>query len=351
MDNVLEIKSKNHAENIMQNFVGISDLIQELPGMVKNEMGLNRQQFRNMKRDQKKAADVIKGFTKTQKDTIQMMLKSNEKYYMNRIGDYATAMTAAVNATLHDMLEGQYTKDVAEKFWNEANELAIEHLEKSEGKTISMEEWREMEQRVKDFIFKGLADGISAGELKKDLKFKFPALTGAQVKNAYAEAKEEYDAINKITNIIEEPKKPRTKKATKKEPITMTKEAGEQLEEIVEELKSDGKAIEIAVEEVKPKEVDKVVEETTVAVEDERYIPAEVVKATTIPEFNLTEQLKSKLVMVEGKRVALKTDIENCEDKIKELENIIKDKRKGISEYEVKAKNIHQMIELAKTIE
>lgn len=311
--NVLEVKKiKSITDTMMNNFIELDKIIETNPGMIKQEFEMTRQQFRQMKRDNNKTADVLRSLNTKQKDTVQMMLKANERYYLEKMKEAIAAQTASVNATLTDVLP-EWSKDVANEFWDNANALFADHLEKKEGKIMTKGELEKLEKEIRNFIFELLDNKVSAKEIKKELEFKFPKMSKAQIKIAYAETKEDWEAANKIYDVIQENKKTKKEANPKKETEIPVKSV-KQLDEIIKEVKN----------------VTENIEPVTMSIE---------------------EQLKVKLEVFDKKKSEKQDNIKVCEEQIKKLQETINNLKKGISEVEIKVDKTNQMIELAKSIE
>ena len=325
MKNVLEVPEiKPAAGSMMNNFIQLDSILESNQDFVKQEFGMSRQQFRKMKRDHTRTSDILKSLTPKQKDTVQLMLTSTERYYQERLKEVLAAQTSAINAALGDTLS-EYSSNVGQAFWDEVNELFLEHLEKTKGKFMSEKEIREMDTSIKELVFRALDNGVVAKEIRANIAFKYPAMSKAQVKNVFNEAKEEWNAINSIYEAIE--KKPSKKGNVEKEPVTITPKAIKQLDEII----SGSKETKVAKGPIEVKE------------------PKNEIKSNEA--ISITEQLKCKLDLFITKKAELENDIKSFQRQIKELEAAIEAKNKDISGIEAKTKNVQQMIELAKDIE
>lgn len=306
----------------------IESMMKTNPAEFRQEFGMNRQEFKQYSREHSKMAEAIKKMTPTQIQVCEKLIKQERTLSEKQFEKLIISTHSCVNAALNELIEN-WTRDDADDFWREVNKMLDEHMEMSnKNETMSKGEMDIMVGSVRDLVFEMLEKGKTAKDIKADMKMKFPKMSGAQIKNAFAEYKEEWSeeksAVNEIVNIIDEPKK-----VVKKKQVTITPEAAVQLDNIAKELSEEAKDL----KETLSKDIEvKVVE------------PVKV-------ENSITKQLESKLDNFEVEKIKLESDIDSCKMRIEELKKCIEEKSVNITDINIKADNVKQMIELAKTIE
>lgn len=275
------------------------------PLALRNAMGMNRQQFKSMQREQKKMEEAMKKLTPVQFKLIDMLIRQERRKVDQEVTERTIALNSCVNAALTETVD--WTCDEIDKFWKVVNEMIPGDIQaRSEMQKMNEKERVEMEAKVREFIIEALEADEGVREIKEELKFKFPKLSSAQRTNAVKEIKEEWmeqKGAERIAKIIsgEEDKE------VEKEPVK---------KEIV---------------------VNEKVEKTKVA---EEKIEAGM-ESIALP--TISEQITSRLLNFKKEReVIYKT--------ILEYENFISAKREELEFIKEKEKNVEKAIELLSSV-
>ncbi|MGU8438806.1 hypothetical protein ACV3OB_15840 [Clostridium perfringens] len=275
------------------------------PLALRNAMGMNRQQFKSMQREQKKMEEAMKKLTPVQFKLIDMLIRQERRKVDQEVTERTIALNSCVNAALTETVD--WTCDEIDKFWKVVNEMIPGDIQaRSEMQKMNEKERVEMEAKVREFIIEALEADKGVREIKEELKFKFPKLSSAQRTNAVKEIKEEWmeqKGAERIAKIIsgEEDKE------VEKEPVK---------KEIV---------------------VNEKVEKTKVA---EEKIEAGM-ESIALP--TISEQITSRLLNFKKEReVIYKT--------ILEYENFISAKREELEFIKEKEKNVEKAIELLSSV-
>ncbi|MEA5268683.1 hypothetical protein [Clostridium perfringens] len=275
------------------------------PLALRNAMGMNRQQFKSMQREQKKMEEAMKKLTPVQFKLIDMLIRQERRKVDQEVTERTIALNSCVNAALTETVD--WTCDEIDKFWKVVNEMIPGDIQaRSEMQKMNEKERVEMEAKVREFIVEALEADKGVREIKEELKFKFPKLSSAQRTNAVKEIKEEWmeqKGAERIAKIIsgEEDKE------VEKEPVK---------KEIV---------------------VNEKVEKTKVA---EEKIEAGM-ESIALP--TISEQITSRLLNFKKEReVIYKT--------ILEYENFISAKREELEVIKEKEKNVEKAIELLSSV-
>lgn len=275
------------------------------PLALRNAMGMNRQQFKSMQREQKKMEEAMKKLTPVQFKLIDMLIRQERRKVDQEVTERTIALNSCVNAALTETVD--WTYDEIDKFWKVVNEMIPGDIQaRSEMQKMNEKERVEMEAKVREFIVEALEADKGVREIKEELKFKFPKLSSAQRTNAVKEIKEEWmeqKGAERIAKIIsgEEDKE------VEKEPVK---------KEIV---------------------VNEKVEKTKVA---EEKIEAGM-ESIALP--TISEQITSRLLNFKKEReVIYKT--------ILEYENFISTKREELEVIKEKEKNVEKAIELLSSV-
>lgn len=275
------------------------------PLALRNAMGMNRQQFKSMQREQKKMEEAMKKLTPIQFKLIDMLMRQERRKVDQEVTERTIALNSCVNAALTETVD--WTCDEIDKFWKVVNEMIPGDIQaRSEMQKMNEKERAEMEAKVREFIIEALEADKKVREIKEELKFKFPKLSSAQRTNAVKEIKEEWleqKGAERIAKIIsgEEDKE------VEKEPVK---------KEIV---------------------VNEKVEKTKVA-EEKIEAGKESIALPTI-----SEQITSRLLNFKKEREAIyKT--------ILEYENFISAKREELEVIKEKEKNVEKAIELLSSV-
>lgn len=275
------------------------------PLALRNAMGMNRQQFKSMQREQKKMEEAMKKLTPVQFKLIDMLIRQERRKVDQEVTERTIALNSCVNAALTETVD--WTCDEIDKFWKVVNEMIPGDIQaRSEMQKMNEKERVEMEAKVREFIVEALEADEGVREIKEELKFKFPKLSSAQRTNAVKEIKEEWmeqKGAERIAKIIsgEEDKE------VEKEPVK---------KEIV---------------------VNEKVEKTKVA---EEKIEAGM-ESIALP--TISEQITSRLLNFKKEReVIYKT--------ILEYENFISAKREELEVIKEKEKNVEKAIELLSSV-
>lgn len=296
--NVLSEKAKKFTE-------AFEHCMKNEPLALRNAMGMNRQQFKSMQREQKKMEEAMKKLTPVQFKLIDMLIRQERRKVDQEVTERTIALNSCVNAALTETVD--WTCDEIDKFWKVVNEMIPGDIQaRSEMQKMNEKERVEMEAKVREFIIEALEADKGVREIKEELKFKFPKLSSAQRTNAVKEIKEEWmeqKGAERIAKIIsgEEDKE------VEKEPVK---------KEIV---------------------VNEKVEKTKVA---EEKIEAGM-ESIALP--TISEQITSRLLNFKKEREAIyKT--------ILEYENFISAKREELEVVKEKEKNIEKAIELLSSV-
>lgn len=305
--NVLSEKAKNFAETF-------EHCIKNEPLALRNAMGMNRQQFKGMQREQKKMEEAMKKLTPTQLKLIEMLMNQERRKLDKEVTERTIALNSCVNAALTETVE--WTCDDIDKFWKIVNELIPGDIQaRQEMQKMNEKERAEMEAKVREFIIEQLENDKGVREIKEDLKFKFPKLSSAQRTNAVKEIKEEW---------------------TEKKGL-------ERIEKIIN--KKDEEPVKKEEKKVVPKEVKKEEKKVTDDVETVTLKPGalkeEVINVGQTP--SIVDQLNFNLVNFQK----AKDDISK---EIIELENIINSKRETLSDIDEKEKKVTAAMELLSTV-
>lgn len=296
--NVLSEKAKKFTE-------AFEHCMKNEPLALRNAMGMNRQQFKSMQREQKKMEEAMKKLTPVQFKLIDMLIRQERRKVDQEVTERTIALNSCVNAALTETVD--WTCDEIDKFWKVVNEMIPGDIQaRSEMQKMNEKERAEMEAKVREFIIEALEADKKVREIKEELKFKFPKLSSAQRTNAVKEIKEEWmeqKGAERIAKIIsgEEDKE------VEKEPVK---------KEIV---------------------VNEKVEKTKVA---EEKIEAGM-ESIALP--TISEQITSRLLNFKKEReVIYKT--------ILEYENFISAKREELEFIKEKEKNVEKAIELLSSV-
>lgn len=296
--NVLSEKAKKFTE-------AFEHCMKNEPLALRNAMGMNRQQFKNMQREQKKMEEAMKKLTPVQFKLIDMLIRQERRKVDQEVTERTIALNSCVNAALTETVD--WTCDEIDKFWKVVNEMIPGDIQaRSEMQKMNEKERVEMEAKVREFIIEALEADKGVREIKEELKFKFPKLSSAQRTNAVKEIKEEWmeqKGAERIAKIIsgEEDKE------IEKEPVK--KEVG--VSEKVEKTKVAEEKIEAGMESI------------------------------ALP--TISEQIASRLLNFKKEREAIyKT--------ILEYENFINAKREELEVVKEKEKNVEKAIELLSSV-
>lgn len=278
------------------------------PLALRNAMGMNRQQFKSMQREQKKMEEAMKKLTPIQFKLIDMLMRQERRKVDQEVTERTIALNSCVNAALTETVD--WTCDEIDKFWKVVNEMIPGDIQaRSEMQKMNEKERAEMEAKVREFIIEALEADKKVREIKEELKFKFPKLSSAQRTNAVKEIKEEWleqKGAERIAKIIsgEEDKE------VEKEPVK---------KEVVAVVASE------KVEKAKP------AKEKIEAGKESIALPT------------ISEQITSRLLNFKKEREAIyKT--------ILEYENFISAKREELEVIKEKEKNVEKAIELLSSV-
>lgn len=278
------------------------------PLALRNAMGMNRQQFKSMQREQKKMEEAMKKLTPIQFKLIDMLMRQERRKVDQEVTERTIALNSCVNAALTETVD--WTCDEIDKFWKVVNEMIPGDIQaRSEMQKMNEKERAEMEAKVREFIIEALEADKKVREIKEELKFKFPKLSSAQRTNAVKGIKEEWleqKGAERIAKIIsgEEDKK------VEKEPVK---------KEVVAVVASEN------VEKAKP------AKEKIEAGKESIALPT------------ISEQITSRLLNFKKEREAIyKT--------ILEYENFISTKREELEVIKEKEKNVEKAIELLSSV-
>lgn len=229
--NVLSEKAKKFTE-------AFEHCMKNEPLALRNAMGMNRQQFKSMQREQRKMEEAMKKLTPVQFKLIDMLIRQERRKVDQEVTERTIALNSCVNAALTETVD--WTCDEIDKFWKVVNEMIPGDLQaRSEMQKMNEKERVEMEAKVREFIIESLEANKGVREIKEELKFKFPKLSSAQRTNAVKEIKEEWmeqKGAERIAKIISgEEDKEVEKEQVKKEVVASEKvEKTELAEEKVE---------------------------------------------------------------------------------------------------------------------
>lgn len=272
------------------------------PLALRNAMGMNRQQFKSMQREQKKMEEAMKKLTPIQIKLIDMLMRQERRKVDQEVTERTIALNSCVNAALTETVD--WTCDEIDKFWKVVNEMIPGDIQaRSEMQKMNEKERAEMEAKVREFIIEALEADKKVREIKEELKFKFPKLSSAQRTNAVKEIKEEWleqKGAERIAKII----------------------SGEEDKEVEKE-------------QVK-KEI--VVNEKTKSAEEKEVVLMEAISVPTISE------------QLQGNLINFKKDKEAIYNIILEYENFISAKREELEVIKEKEKNVEKAIELLSSV-
>lgn len=296
--NVLSEKAKKFTE-------AFEHCMKNEPLALRNAMGMNRQQFKSMQREQKKMEEAMKKLTPVQFKLIDMLIRQERRKVDQEVTERTIALNSCVNAAITETVD--WTCDEIDKFWKVVNEMIPGDIQaRSEMQKMNEKERIEMEAKVREFIIEALEADKGVREIKEELKFKFPKLSSAQRTNAVKEIKEEWmeqKGAERIAKIIsgEEDKE------VEKEPVKKETVASEKVEKT------------------------KVAEEKIEAGMESIALPT------------ISEQITSRLLNFKKEReVIYKT--------ILEYENFISAKREELEVIKEKEKNVEKAIELLSSV-
>ncbi|MDY5099717.1 hypothetical protein [Clostridium sp.] len=293
--NVLSEKAKKFTE-------AFEHCMKNEPLALRNAMGMNRQQFKSMQREQKKMEEAMKKLTPIQFKLIDMLMRQERRKVEQEVTERTIALNSCVNAALTETVD--WTCDEIDKFWKVVNEMIPGDIQaRSEMQKMNEKERVEMEAKVREFIIEALEADKKVREIKEELKFKFPKLSSAQRTNAVKEIKEEWleqKGAERIAKII----------------------SGEEDKEVEKE-------------QVK-KEI--VVNEKTKSAEEKEVVLMEAISVPTISE------------QLQGNLINFKKDKEAIYNIILEYENFISAKREELEVIKEKEKNVEKAIELLSSV-
>lgn len=217
--NVLSEKAKKFTE-------AFEHCMKNEPLALRNAMGMNRQQFKSMQREQKKMEEAMKKLTPVQFKLIDMLIRQERRKVDQEVTERTIALNSCVNAALTETVD--WTCDEIDKFWKVVNEMIPGDIQaRSEMQKMNEKERVEMEAKVREFIIEALEADKGVREIKEELKFKFPKLSSAQRTNAVKEIKEEWmeqKGAERIAKIISgEEDKEVEKESVKKEIVVNEK--------------------------------------------------------------------------------------------------------------------------------
>lgn len=299
--NVLSEKAKKFTE-------AFEHCMKNEPLALRNAMGMNRQQFKSMQREQKKMEEAMKKLTPVQFKLIDMLIRQERRKVDQEVTERTIALNSCVNAAITETVD--WTCDEIDKFWKVVNEMIPGDIQaRSEMQKMNEKERVEMEAKVREFIIEALEADKGVREIKEELKFKFPKLSSAQRTNAVKEIKEEWmeqKGAERIAKIISgEEDKEVEKEPVKKEVVAVV------ASENVEKAKSAKEKIEAGKESI------------------------------ALP--TISEQITSRLLNFKKEREAIyKT--------ILEYENFISAKREELEVIKEKEKNVEKAIELLSSV-
>lgn len=296
--NVLSEKAKKFTE-------AFEHCMKNEPLALRNAMGMNRQQFKSMQREQKKMEEAMKKLTPIQFKLIDMLIRQERRKVDQEVTERTIALNSCVNAALTETVD--WTCDEIDKFWKVVNEMIPGDIQaRSEIQKMNEKERVEMEAKVREFIIEALEADKKVREIKEELKFKFPKLSSAQRTNAVKEIKEEWleqKGAERIAKII----------------------SGEEDKEVEKEPVKKEIVVNEKVEKAKP------AKEKIEAGKESIELPT------------ISEQITSRLLNFKKEREAIyKT--------ILEYENFISAKREELEVIKEKEKNVEKAIELLSSV-
>lgn len=296
--NVLSEKAKKFTE-------AFEHCMKNEPLALRNAMGMNRQQFKSMQREQKKMEEAMKKLTPVQFKLIDMLIRQERRKVDQEVTERTIALNSCVNAALTETVD--WTCDEIDKFWKVVNEMIPGDIQaRSEMQKMNEKERVEMEAKVREFIIEALEADKGVREIKEELKFKFPKLSSAQRTNAVKEIKEEWmeqKGAERIAKII----------------------SGEEDKEVEKESVKKEIVVNEKVEKAKP------AKEKIEAGKESIALPT------------ISEQITSRLLNFKKEREAIyKT--------ILEYENFISVKREELEVIKEKEKNVEKAIELLSSV-
>lgn len=293
--NVLSEKAKKFTE-------AFEHCMKNEPLALRNAMGMNRQQFKSMKREQKKMEEAMKKLTPIQFKLIDMLMRQERRKVDQEVTERTISLNTCVNAALTETVD--WTCDEIDKFWKVVNEMIPGDIQaRSEMQKMNEKERVEMEAKVREFIIEALEADKKVREIKEELKFKFPKLSSAQRTNAVKEIKEEWleqKGAERIAKII----------------------SGEEDKEVEKE----------------PVKKEIVVNEKTKSAEEKEVVLMEAISVPTISE------------QLQGNIINFKKDKEAIYNIILEYENFISAKREELEVIKEKEKNVEKAIELLSSV-
>lgn len=226
--NVLSEKAKKFTE-------AFEHCMKNEPLALRNAMGMNRQQFKSMQREQKKMEEAMKKLTPVQFKLIDMLIRQERRKVDQEVTERTIALNSCVNAAITETVD--WTCDEIDKFWKVVNEMIPGDIQaRSEMQKMNEKERVEMGAKVREFIIEALEADKGVREIKEELKFKFPKLPSAQRTNAVKEIKEEWmeqkgaERIAKIISGEEDEKEPVKKEVVASEKVEKTKLIEEKVE-------------------------------------------------------------------------------------------------------------------------
>ena len=293
--NVLSEKAKKFTE-------AFEHCMKNEPLALRNAMGMNRQQFKSMQREQKKMEEAMKKLTPIQFKLIDMLMRQERRKVDQEVTERTIALNSCVKAALTETVD--WTCDEIDKFWKVVNEMIPGDIQaRSEMQKMNEKERVEMEAKVREFIIEALEADKKVREIKEELKFKFPKLSSAQRTNAVKEIKEEWleqKGAERIAKII----------------------SGEEDKEVEKE----------------PVKKEIVVNEKTKSAEEKEVVLMEAISVPTISE------------QLQGNLINFKKDKEAIYKTILEYENFISAKREELEVVKEKEKNVEKAIELLSSV-
>lgn len=293
--NVLSEKAKKFTE-------AFEHCMKNEPLALRNAMGMNRQQFKSMQREQKKMEEAMKKLTPVQFKLIDMLIRQERRKVDQEVTERTIALNSCVNAALTETVD--WTCDEMDKFWKVVNEMIPGDIQaRSEMQKMNEKERVEMEAKVREFIIEALEADKGVREIKEELKFRFPKLSSAQRTNAVKEIKEEWleqKGAERIAKII----------------------SGEEDKEVEKE----------------PVKKEIVVNEKAKSAEEKEVVLMEAISVPTISE------------QLQGNIINFKKDKEAIYNIILEYENFISAKREELEVIKEKEHNVLKAIELLSSV-
>lgn len=292
----------------------VNDFLKDNSKEFRDMLGMTRQQFKQFQREKDKYQQALNKLTPVQIKAVDMLIESQNKESVELV---RVVLNSCVNATLWDVIPDLDMKK-QDAFWEQVNQLVTEDLlarEKLMG--MSKGEVKMVENKAQEFIREQLKAGVNQSQIREDLKFKFPLMSSAMIKNAICEVRdklkseqEEVKGAKEIMNIIEDPKK--SKKAKK----------------------------EVVAPEVTKNKVEEIKVKNVVEYKD-------VVK----PEENtIIKELKAKLSDYDAEKDDIVSQIAELNGKIEEFKMAIIERENHLNKIDVKVNNCKTMLELANNI-